>query len=86
MEYDLSVGKASLFAALSLTLYAVYGAVWRLYFSPLAKYPGPKLAALTQWYEFYYDIIKWNRFSWEIERLHDVYGTLTCLFKGIEEY
>ena len=80
MEYDFSIKNASLFAALCFLLYAVYGAIWRLYISPLAKYPGPKLAALTQWYEFYYDVVKHNRFAWEIERLHDIYGTLSPVF------
>jgi hypothetical protein len=32
-----------------LVAYIVAGAVYRLYFSPVAKFPGPKLAALSFW-------------------------------------
>lgn len=60
-----------------LVLYTAYGillALYRVYLHPLSKYPGPKLAAATQWYEFYFDALKRGRFAWEIKRMHEVYG------------
>jgi hypothetical protein len=56
------------------TVYGVLLVIYRLYFSPLAKYPGPKLTAATLWYEFYFDVVKRGKFAWEIKRMHEVYG------------
>jgi hypothetical protein len=58
----------------AVTLYTVYGAIYRLYLSPVAKFPGPKLAALTFWYEFYFDIVKHGSYVYEIKRMHEKYG------------
>lgn len=44
---------ATLAAASTLT-YLVGLLVYRLYFHPLAKYPGPLLARLTEWVDVYY--------------------------------
>lgn len=53
--------------------------ITRLLLSPLAKIPGPKLAALTSWYEFYYDAIRPGMFVWKIKDLHAEYGALGLL-------
>ncbi|PMD38683.1 cytochrome P450 [Hyaloscypha variabilis F] len=65
-----------LLATVVAVLYVVYGIVWRLYWSPIAKFPGPKLAAVTLWYEFYYDVLKNGRYMWEIENMHEKYGPI----------
>lgn len=70
----------------SLTLYVsalalplgllVLRTVYHLYFHPLSSFPGPKLAAVTFLYEFYYDVVKSGMYIWEIERMHKKYGKL----------
>ena len=67
---------------LKLALVLLYGSIIytaaitfdRLVLSPLAAFPGPKLAALTNWYEFYYDVIKQGQFTFKIQELHKKYG------------
>ncbi len=54
--------------------YLLLQAIYRLYWSPLARFPGPRLAAISFAYEFYFDVWRPGMFIWEIERLHQVYG------------
>ncbi|RKL19410.1 hypothetical protein BFJ68_g3684 [Fusarium oxysporum] len=63
-------------AASLIALRITYTVVYRLYLSPLAKIPGPRLAALTFFYEFYYDVVKRGKFLWKIQELHRQYGPI----------
>lgn len=63
-----------LLALYGLPLYIAIKSIYRLYFHPLRKIPGPKLAAITGAYEFYFNVIKRGMFIWEMERLHEIYG------------
>ncbi|KIW01289.1 uncharacterized protein PV09_07329 [Verruconis gallopava] len=59
-----------------LALFLVDLAVYRLHRSPIAEFPGPKLAALSRWYEFYYDVVLRGQFSNHIAELHRIYGPI----------
>ncbi|KAL9114326.1 MAG: hypothetical protein Q9227_001748 [Pyrenula ochraceoflavens] len=63
-----------LIAAGSFLMYLFCLAIYRLYFHPLAEFPGPRLAALTTWYEFYYDVWLKGRYIWKMQELHEQYG------------
>lgn len=55
---------------------ALYLVVHRLYLSPISHIPGPKLAALTWGYEFYYDVLLGGQYTFKILDLHRRYGPI----------
>jgi hypothetical protein len=59
---------------LLVVAYVVTLASYRLVVSPLAQFPGPKLAALTLWYEFWYDVVKRGQYTFKIKEMHEKYG------------
>lgn len=61
---------AALFA--SLFLYTASIAVYRRFFHPLAKIPGPFLPAVTKLYQSFYN----GRYYLQIEKLHEKYGPI----------
>lgn len=53
--------------------------LYRITIHPLARFPGPIIAGLTYWYEYYYDVSKEGRYLWKIIELHEKYGTF-CIY------
>lgn len=61
----------------AMILFMISGAFSRLYLHPLARFPGPLLAALTGYYQTYFDIVKGGELIPQLQKLHERYGT--CL-------
>lgn len=58
----------------TIFLYYVTLALYRLHLHPLARFPGPKLAAVTRLYEGYYDLYQSGQYTFKIAELHKQYG------------
>lgn len=68
-------GYTLITAALAYLLYGVVIVIYRLFFHTLARFPGPKIAAATAWYETYHDLKPpGGQFMKKINELHDIYG------------
>jgi hypothetical protein len=81
MAFHTALGQLTvlqvLVAIASLTLtYTISAAIYRLYFHPLAKYPGPRLASLSYLYETYYTYSPWHKgkYPFKTQELHLKYG------------
>ena len=57
--------------------YLAFRTVYHLYLSPLAKFPGPKLAAISRLYELYHDGYRSGGYICKLRKLHEQYGIYT---------
>ncbi|KAK5992086.1 N-acetyltryptophan 6-hydroxylase ivoC [Cladobotryum mycophilum] len=62
--------------AVTTLIYVASFVFYRLVLHPLARFPGPKLAALTRYYEGYYDLVCNGQYTFKIAELHKIYGPI----------
>ncbi|KAK8137099.1 cytochrome P450 [Apiospora sp. TS-2023a] len=63
--------------------YQLIIAVWNISpFHPLSHIPGPRFAAATYLPEFYYDTIKYGRYTHQIKMMHQKYGPIVRINPG----
>lgn len=77
-----SLSDIVFFLAFLQVAYLVSLFIARLYFSPIARFPGPRLAAVSYFYEFYYDFICRGQYEFKIEYLHEKYGPVIRINPG----
>jgi cytochrome P450 len=79
---QLSFGIANSWPGMFATLlaakivYEILHSIYRIYFHPLAGFPGKTLAKATYWHETFYDVFKGHRYIWEIKKMHEQYGPI----------
>ncbi|KAI1415050.1 cytochrome P450 [Hypoxylon sp. FL1857] len=73
IEPVFSIPQAGAAVLLLLSLFVLSRVLYRLFLSPLSKFPGPKFAAATKLYEAYHVLIK-NDWLENLKSLHNIYG------------
>nr|POF16762.1 trichodiene oxygenase [Quercus suber] len=63
-------------AVLAIVFYKVFAILYRLYFHPLRKFPGPRIAASSRWYEFCFDVLTRGLYATEVDKWHERYGPI----------
>lgn len=67
------------YASVAAVVYFTSLAFYRLFLHSLARFPGPKLAAITRYYEAYYDIVRNGQYTFKIADMHKKYGRILRL-------
>ena len=58
--------------SIAATVYTAITLVYRLFLHPLSSFPGPRLAAVSDFWKAYFQCTK--SFTHELMKLHEVYG------------
>lgn len=75
---DTAHSSAVWLAFMVIVIYILSRGIYNLYFHPLCKIPGPRVAAVSSLYDFWYDVVKGGTYLWEIRKMHEVYGNIQC--------
>ena len=72
-------GSYCLSLIFTFSAYLISLAFYRPFLYELAKSPGSKLAALSRFYEAYYDVLQNGQYTYKIAELHKQYGAVAMI-------
>lgn len=78
----ITASTVALGAVAAAAIYLTAKVIYRLYLHPLARFPGPRLAAATYLYGAYYDVVQEAQFVFKLNELHDTYGPVVRISPG----
>ncbi|KAL1989438.1 hypothetical protein VTN49DRAFT_7249 [Thermomyces lanuginosus] len=73
---QIQVTDALLALAAGWVAWTLYGYIYNVFWHPLARFPGPRLAAATSLYKAWIDCVAKSSFVHTLERLHAQYGDI----------
>ncbi|EKM57594.1 uncharacterized protein PHACADRAFT_206486 [Phanerochaete carnosa HHB-10118-sp] len=76
MDFLSTLWTYATWAAVLVCLYLLLKAVYNVYFHPLSRFPGPKLAAASLWWQAYLDLWENGSLSSKLAELHATYGEI----------
>ena len=76
MWAEIDVQHVVVDVSLGICVYIISLVVYRLHFHPLSKFPGPRWAAITDYWELYQDYYRGEsgQLFVELDYLHDKFG------------
>ncbi|KAL2061080.1 hypothetical protein VTL71DRAFT_9132 [Oculimacula yallundae] len=70
------LGHLVLYSIYIWTSYVVCLHVYRVTLHPLARFPGPKFARASYWYEAWYEVVCGGQYTNKVAKLHQKYGPI----------
>ena len=81
LPVDWSFSQIITRTALVWLTYSIGCGIYNAYLHPLAKFPGPKLAAVTSWWKTYVEVYKRESIVDRLFELHNIYGRLATYLR-----
>jgi hypothetical protein len=82
LDATLSVTNVLLALIAAVLTWSLYSVIYNVFLHPLARFPGPRLAAASKYWLFYQEFVRGISLSDIRDELHAQYGAVSALFSN----